>query len=69
MSLPEARLLHRALDGEISMVARGLAGAALARLIANGTVTAERADPTTATRIAAAPVTLDALDGGSGQVP
>ena len=62
MSLPEARLLHRALDGEIPMVARGLTGAALARLITSGAVTAERPDPTAATRIAASPETLDALD-------
>ena len=61
LSLPEARLLHRALDGEVPMAARGIAGAATAHLLTTGVLIASRSDPTRATTITVAEDVQDAL--------
>jgi len=61
LSLPEARLLRRALHGQVPMAARGIAGAATAHLLATGVLIASREDPTRATTITVADDVTDAL--------
>ena len=61
LSLPEARLLHRALHGEVPMAARGIAGTATAHLLTTGVLIASREDPTRATTITVAEDVQDAL--------
>lgn len=54
LSLSEARVLHRALNGGIPMLARGIAGSATAHLIATGVLVAPLNDPARATAITVA---------------
>lgn len=61
LTIPEARILHRAINGGVPMAARGIAGAATAHLISTGVLVAQRTDPTRATTITVADHVLDAL--------